>query len=66
MFIRLDQKLVVGRLVDSAVERLPAVQGMFPGCGIESHIGLSAGGLLLPLPVSVCLSLSIMNKFKKK
>ena len=32
------------------------------GPGIESHIGLPTGGLLLPLPVSLPLSVSLMNK----
>ena len=40
----------------SAVEHLPSAQGVTPGPGIESHIGLPAGSLLLPLPVSLPLS----------
>ena len=32
------------------------------GPGIESHIGLPAWSLLLPLPVSLPLSVSLMNK----
>ena len=40
---------------------LPAAWGVILGTGIESHMGLSAWSLLLPLPVSlpllcVCLS----------
>ena len=31
--------------------------------GIESRIGLLAGSLLLPLPVSLPLSLFVMNKY---
>ena len=34
------------------------------GPGIEFHIGLPAGSLLLPLPVSLPLSGSLMNKIK--
>ena len=47
-----------GHLGGSAVEDLPLAQGMIPGSGIESHIGLPAGSLLLPLPMSLPLSIS--------
>ena len=36
--------------------------GHDPGLGMEFHIGLPVGGVLLPLPVSLPLSLSLMNK----
>ena len=51
-----------GRLGGSVVERLPLAQGMIPGSRIESHIGLLAGSLLLPRPVSLPLSVSLKNK----
>ena len=41
-----------GRLGGSAVGCLPWAQDLIPGSLIESHIGLPAGHLLLPLPVS--------------
>ena len=41
------------------VERLPSAQGVILESGIESHIGLPAGSLLLPLPVSLPFSLSL-------
>ena len=52
----------LGSLGGSMVKRLPWAQGVIPG--IESHVGLPAWGLLLPLPVSLPLSLcvSLMNK----
>ena len=47
----------------SAVERLPSLPsfdpGRDPGLGMESHIRLPARRLLLPLPLS--LSVSLMN-----
>ena len=33
--------------------------GCDPGDDIKSHVGLPVGGLLLPLPVSLLLSLSL-------
>ena len=48
-----------GFLGDSVVEHLPLAQGVILGSwdpGIESHIGLPTGTLLLPLPVSLPLS----------
>ena len=55
---------IMGRLGGPVVERLPLVQGAIQGPGIESCIGLPAGSLLLPLPVSLPLSqsVSLMNK----
>ena len=47
-----------GCLGGSAVDGLPLAQGP----GIESHIGVPAGSLLLPLPVSLPLSVSFMNE----
>ena len=55
-----------GCLGSAVVEHLPLAQGMIPGSGIESHIRLLVGSLLLPLPVSLSISLSLMNKLKKK
>ena len=51
---------MVGCLGGSAFERLPLAQGVILGSGIKSCIGLLAGSLLLPLPMS--LPLSLMNK----
>ena len=47
-----------GHLGDSVVEHLTLAQGVIPGPGIESHIGLPTGSLLLPLPASVSLCVS--------
>ena len=46
------------------VEQLPPAQGVTPGPGIESRIRLPAWSLLLPLSVSLPLSLcmDLMNK----
>ena len=46
----------------SGVERLPSAQGVTLGPGIESHVRLLTGSLRLPLPVSLLLSESLMNK----
>ena len=46
-------RMVKGHLGGSMVERLPSAQGVNLGPGIESHIGLPAGSLLLPLPGSL-------------
>ena len=48
-----------GHLGGSAVEHLLLVQGMIRGPGIESHIRLPEWSLLLPLPVSLPLSLCL-------
>ena len=52
-------KKCMGRVGGSAVERLPSDQGMIPESGIKSHMGLPGGSLLLPLPVSLPLSLCL-------
>ena len=46
-----------GCLGGSVVGRLPLAQGVIPGLRIEFRIGLPARTLLLPLPVSLPLSL---------
>ena len=43
------------------VEPLPSAQILILGSKIESHIGLLASSLLLPLPMSLPLSLSKIN-----
>ena len=50
---------MMGCLGGSVVECLPSAQGMILGPGIESHIGLPVWSLLLSLPVSLRLSLSL-------
>ena len=52
----------LGHLGGSAVGHLPLTQGVILGPGIESHIGLPERGLLLPLPMSASLCVSLMNK----
>ena len=56
--------LCLGCLSGSAVEHLPLAQGVIPDPGIQSLIGIPAGSLLLPLPVSLPHSLcrSRINK----
>ena len=56
----------MGLLSGSVVECLPLAQGMIPSPGIESHIGLPTGSLLLPLPMSASLHVSLMSKKKIK
>ena len=56
------RELLEGRLSGSAVECLPLAQGVILGSGIESLIGLPVRSLLLPLPVSLPLTVSLMNK----
>ena len=48
----------------SAVEHLPLAQGVIPSPSIKYCIGLLAWSLLLPLPGSLLLplSVSLMNK----
>ena len=46
-----------GQLGGSMVEHLPLAQVMIPGPGMESRIKFPAGILLLPLPMSLPLSL---------
>ena len=52
----------LGCLGGSVIENLPSAQGVILGAGIESHIRLPARRLLLPLPVSLPISVSFMNK----
>ena len=56
------ESLTQGHLGGSVIEYRPLTQGLIPGPEIESHIGLPAGSLLLPLPLCLCLSVSFMNK----
>ena len=53
---------VEGCLGGSVVERLPLAWVMIQGPGIESRISQPTGSLLLPLPVSLPLSVTLMNK----
>ena len=48
-----------GHLGGAVVEPLPSAQGVVPGPGIMTHIRLPAGNLLLPLPMSLPLSLCL-------
>ena len=48
-----------GRLGGSVVERLPSAQDMIPGSEIESYTEIPAWNLLLPLPMSLPLSLCL-------
>ena len=43
----------------SVVEYLLLAQGMIPGLGIQSHVGLPTESLLLPLPMSLTLSVCL-------
>ena len=53
----------MGCLGSSVVERLPWAQGLILGPGIESCTGIPAGSLLfLPLPISLPLSLTLINE----
>ena len=52
----------LGCLGGSGVEPLPLTQGVILESGIESHIGLLVGSLLLSLPNFLRLSLSLINK----
>ena len=56
------KSLSQGRLGDSVVEHLPLAQGVIPGLGIKSYIGLPTGSLLFPLPMSLRLSLSVSHE----
>ena len=51
-----------GHLGGSAVEHLPSAQGVIPGARIESHIRLPTGSLLLPLPMSLPLSVCVFHE----
>ena len=57
-----DVKKVLGTPGWLAVERLPSAQGMILGSEIEFHIWLLAESLLLPLPMSLPLSLSVSHE----
>ena len=61
MHLKLLNDIFLEHLGGSMVEHLPLAQGVIPGPGIESHIGLPAGSLLVSLPVSA-FSLCLMNK----
>ena len=52
-----------GRLGGSEVEHLPLAHGVNPVQGLSpSHIGLPAWSLLLPLPVPLPCSVSLLSK----
>ena len=51
-----------GHLGGSAVGHLPWAQVMILGFQIESRIGFPVGSLLLPLPMSLPLCVSLMTK----
>ena len=53
-------KSVMGTEVAQLPKCLPSAQDMIPGSGIESHVGLLAGSLRLPLPVSLPLCVSCL------
>ena len=54
-----DVKKVLGTPGWLAVERLPSAQGMIPRSGIEFCVRLPVRSLLLPLPMSLPLSLCL-------
>ena len=58
MCLGLNKCLNEGYLGGSVVGHLPSAQVVILGPGIKSHMGLLAGTLLLPLPVSLPLSVS--------
>ncbi|CAK7320259.1 hypothetical protein VULLAG_LOCUS22521 [Vulpes lagopus] len=51
-----------GHVGGSVAEHLPLAQSVIPGPGIESHIRLPAGSLLLPLPMSLPLSVCVSHE----
>ena len=57
----LQYVILLGHQGGSVVERLPLAHFMILASGIKSHIGLPTGSLLLPLPVSLPLSVSLVN-----
>ena len=57
-----NKKFIVGHLGALAVERLPSAQGVILESRIESHVGLPAWSLLLPLSVSLPLSLYVSHE----
>ena len=54
---------ILGCLGGSVVEHLPLAQGVFPGLGIESHIGLPHWEEPASPSAYVSASLSLMNKW---
>ena len=52
----------LGHLGGSVVEHLPLAQGVIPGSGMEAYVGLPAWSLLLPLPVSLPLSVCVSHE----
>ena len=56
--LNLNQNIKKGMPGWLSNEHLPLAQGEIQETGIESHIGLLAGSLLLPQPMSLFLSLS--------
>ena len=58
----LTKNIISGHLGGSVVEHVPLAQGVIPDPGIESRMRLPAWSLLLPLPMSLPLSVSLMNK----
>ena len=63
----IKNSMFLGCLGGSGVQRLPLAQGVILGSGIKSHMGGTAGSLLLPLPMFLSLSLCVylMNKYTK-
>ena len=55
----IKKNILGGSLGGSAVSRLPLAQGTILESGIESRVKLPAWSLLLPLPVSLPLSLCL-------
>ena len=53
------QKGTQGCVGGLGVEHLPLAEVMIRGPGVKSHTGLRTGNLLLPLPVSLLLSLCL-------
>ena len=59
MTLNQKQKEKEGHIGGPVVERLPLAQVVIRGPGMESHIGLPAESLLLPLPMSLPLSVCL-------
>ena len=57
-----DKSVKQGRLDGSAIGQRPSVQVVILGSGIESQTGLPARSLLLPLPMTASISVSLMTK----
>ena len=58
----LQNVVIRGSLGGPAVEYLPSVQGVILGSGIKSRVGFPTGSLLLPLSVSLPLSLCVSHE----